>query len=232
MKSNTPFLTIIAILGIALIGSAWYISRTHTPAPDTTLADQNNSGIQFRPITADDHILGDPKSKVTLLEYSDTECPYCIQFHKVIVQLMAEYGNNGNLAWVYRHSPILQRHPKAQREAEATECATELGGKEMFWKYLNTIMTNTPGNNELDPAVLPQYASQLGLDVTAFNTCLDSRKYKTKVETDSQDAVRAGLQGTPYSLLISNNGKDIVPLNGSVPYEQLKQYLDGVLKAK
>src|SRR3989344_8831460 len=130
---------------------------------------------QMKPVTAEDHIRGDINAPVKIVEYSDTECPFCKRFHNTMKQVVAEYGSQ--VAWVYRHFPLDSLHEKARKEAEATECAAELGGNEKFWAYLDRLMEVTPSNDGLDSAELPKIAAYVCLDVTQFNTCLSSGKY-------------------------------------------------------
>jgi protein-disulfide isomerase len=113
-----------------------------------------NAKITLDPVTEKDHITGNPQADVVLIEYSDTECPFCKRFHETMIQVMAEYGASGKVAWVYRHFPLDALHSKARHEAEATECATELGGNEKFWAYLNKLEEITPSNNGLDASLL------------------------------------------------------------------------------
>ena len=133
------------------------------------------------------------------------------------------------MAWVYRHFPIASLHSKAPKEAEATECANELGGSEKFWQYINMVYDTTNSNNSLDPAELPKIAKAVGLDVKTFNTCLSSGKYAAKVEADYQDAIKAGGKGTPTSILISKDGTKTT-VEGAQPYDQLKTVIDALLK--
>ncbi|OHA99257.1 MAG: hypothetical protein A3I21_03290 [Candidatus Zambryskibacteria bacterium RIFCSPLOWO2_02_FULL_39_69] len=142
---------------------------------------------------------------------------------------MNEYGKDGKVAWVYRHFPIAELHSKARKESEALECANELGGPGKFWEYTNMLFDITPSNNNLDPAQLPIIAKNVGLDVKAFNTCLSSGKYAAKVEADYQDAVKAGGQGTPNSILISKDGTKVT-VQGAQPYESLKATIDALLQ--
>ena len=142
---------------------------------------------------------------------------------------MEEYGKDGKVAWIYRHFPIDSLHSKARKEAEATECANELGGVEKFWEYTNTLYEITNSNDSLDPAELPKIAKTVGLDVKAFNTCLSSGKYADKVEADYQDAVKAGGRGTPNSILVTKDGTKTT-VQGAQPYESLKAVLDALLK--
>jgi len=117
--------------------------------------------INMKPVSDGDHILGDKNAPVKIVEFSDTECPFCKRFHTTMQQVVKD--NNGQVAWVYRHFPLDQLHSKARKEAEATECAAELGGNEKFWAYLNRLMEVTPANNGLDPAELLTIASYAGL---------------------------------------------------------------------
>jgi protein-disulfide isomerase len=110
--------------------------------------------IDLDPVTEKDHIAGNPQADLMIVEYSDPECPFCKRFHETMMQAMDEYGKQGKVAWVYRHFPLDSIHSKARHEAEAVECAGELGGNEKFWEYLNKLEEITPANNQLDPTLL------------------------------------------------------------------------------
>ena len=182
-------------------------------------------------VSKQDHILGDPDAPVKIVEFSDIECPFCKRFHVTIQQLMSEYGADGRVAWVYRHFPLDQLHSKARKEAEATECANELGGNKGFWAYLDRIFEITPSNNGLDLNLLPQIAEDIGLDRVKFEECLSSGKYAQHIESDYQDAVSSGGRGTPYSVVIAANGKKFV-VSGAQPYSALKSIIDLALQEK
>ena len=188
-----------------------------------------------KPVDGEDHILGNPDAPVKLVEFSDFECPFCKRFHLTMKRLMNEYGEDGKVAWVYRHFPLDSLHSKARKEAQATECANELGGNEAFWAYSDRLFEVTPSNNRLDLAVLPRIAQEIGLDRAKFEACLegDSRggKYAAHIEADVQDAVASGGTGTPFSLVIAPNGKTF-PINGAQPYAALKSIIDLALKEK
>lgn len=228
-KLSVPIAVVIAG---GLIAVSLYYSNTkmNSEGIKTVKSDATSSTVTMRPISGDDHILGNPNADVIIVEYSDTECPYCKQFQTTLQRVMAEYGKDGKVAWVYRHFPIDSLHPKARKEAEATECANELGGPAKFWEYLNLVYQTTNSNNSLDPAQLPKIAKTVGLDVTAFNTCLSSGKYADKVEADYQDAVKAGGRGTPNSILVSKDGTKTT-VQGAQPYENLKQIIDALLQS-
>lgn len=185
----------------------------------------------MKPVSKDDHIRGNPDASVKIVEYSDTECPFCKRFHPTMLQVMDEYGKDGKVAWVYRHFPLDQLHSKARKEAEATECAAELGGNDTFWSYLDRLMEVTPANNGLDLAELPKIAEYVGLDTAKFNECLSSGRYAQKIEKHVQDAIATGGQGTPWSIVVGKNGKKY-PLSGAQPYEAVKQLIDSALAGK
>lgn len=114
--------------------------------------EQEPLEVGLRPISENDHILGNIDAKIIIVEYSDLECPFCKVFHNTMHQVVKKYS--GEVAWVYRHFPISGLHPKAFREAEATECAWEQGGNEMFWKYMDKLFEVTPSNNGLEESLL------------------------------------------------------------------------------
>ena len=185
------------------------------------------SEIKISPIGNNDHILGNLKAKVIVVEYSDTECPFCKSFHGIMHQIVDNYGNK--MAWVYRHFPIDALHPKARKEAEATECAASLAGNDGFWKYIDKIYEITPSNNKLDPALLPEIANEIGVDKQEFETCLSSQKFKDKINNYISDGAKAGVKGTPYSLVLVN-GKVVDVINGAQPFDQVKTLIDKFIK--
>lgn len=186
-------------------------------------------------VDSQDHILGNPKAAVRLVEYSDFECPFCKRFHPVVKQIMDEYGKDGRVALVYRHFPLDSLHSKARKEAQASECANELGGNDAFWAYADKIFEVTPSNNNLDLSLLPKLAEEIGLDRAKFETCLagDARggKYADHIEADVQNATASGGTGTPYSVVIAANGKTF-PINGAQPYRVVKSIIDLALAEK
>lgn len=196
-----------------------------TPPPST----EEEGGLDaVRPVGAQDHILGNPSASVVIVEYSDTECPFCKQFHKTMRQVMDEYGKDGKVAWVYRHFPLDQLHSKARNEAVAMECANELGGSDTFWVYTDRLYEITPSNDNLDPAELPKIAQYAGLNVEKFTTCLTSGKFAKRIEDDVQNAIATGGRGTPYSIVIAADGTK-TPVNGAVPYATLKAQIEQAL---
>lgn len=176
-----------------------------------------------------DHIRGNPDAPVTLVEYSDFECPFCKRFHPTVKRIVDEYG--GRVRWVYRHFPLDEIHPvKARREAAAAECAAELGGNDAFWKFADRFFELTPSNNNTDiGTVLPQIAREIGLDKERFASCLASGRYDRHIEEDRQNAVATGGRGTPWSIIVSKSGRTY-PLSGAQPYAAVKRLVDLALQ--
>ncbi len=242
-KSAGPFsvpAAIIAagvIIAIAIVYSnGGGMLGTKQPAPSTgavpttqepPAGDEQGSAISFRPISDADHVLGNRNAPIKIIEYSDLECPFCKRFHPTLQQAVTEY--QGKVAWVYRHFPLDSLHPKARKEAEASECADELGGNEKFWAYIDRLYEVTPSNNGLDPVELPKIAEYVGLNKAAFEQCLASGKHASTVESDVQDAITAGGRGTPYSVVVSQSGKTF-PVSGALPLAQVKAVIDQALQ--
>ena len=134
----------------------------------------------------------------------------------------------GQIAWVYRHFPLDNIHPKTRMEARASECAASLGGNDAFWKYIDLVFATTPANNGLDASLLPVFASKIGLDKAAFASCLASTKFDAKVQAEYEDGVNAGVSGTPHSIAILPDGTQI-PIKGA-DVNALNKLLDTVLK--
>lgn len=239
MKTNTQsgygVPAAIVIAGLLIAGAVLLNDgRSNTAPVDVSqqpkVALQNSGDLEkMRPISLEDHIRGNPDALVKIVEYSDTECPFCKRFHETMKQTTVEYGDK--VAWVYRHFPLDQLHSKARKEAEATECANELGGPDKFWAYIDRLFEITPSNNNLDLAELPKIAEYIGLDVNKFSTCLNSGKYAGHIEQDIQNAIATGGNGTPWSIVVAKNGKKY-PLSGAQPYASVKQLIDLALQEK
>lgn len=197
-------------------------------APPTTAGAQQPTAPQigaFREVSGDDHVRGNQNAKLTIVEYSDLECPFCKSFHATMQQVMAEYPND--VRWVYRHFPLEQLHKQARKEAAATECAHEQG---KFWELVDKIYAVTTSNDGLDLTTLPALAREVGVpNVAQFESCLASGTYDQKVQADFTDAQTAGGRGTPYSVIIGPDGAKQA-INGAQPYTTVKQTIDSLLQ--
>jgi protein-disulfide isomerase len=201
-KNNVLYTSLSIIVAGALIAGAIYLTKS---APSNPVKNTAATSQSPRAVSASDHILGNPDAEIVIVEYADTECPPCKSFHATMSQVMDNYAKSGEVAWVFRHMPIAGLHKKAQKEAEATECAFEQGGNTAFWSFVNRIYEITPSNDGLDPAKLTQIAKDQKLDVTKFTECLSTGKYASKVNADYADGLIAtnNRPGTPFVRMLT-----------------------------
>jgi len=181
-----------------------------------------NPGIRLAAVTEDDHIRGDKNAKISIVEFSDIQCPFCQRFHPTMQQVIDEY--EGEVNWVYRHFPLESIHPEARPAAIATECMAEQRGNEAFWTYLDSLFVNqaTLGRNTYE-----RLAQDMGANMQEFKNCLDTDKYDQKVSDHLQQAAAAGARGTPYSVLVVDG--QTIPLSGALPFAQIKSAIDSAL---
>jgi protein-disulfide isomerase len=228
-KGGNMGVVIAIIFAGALIAGALYFASNPKEANAPTPKENAKPTGSIPAVSAEDHILGNPNAQVFIVEYSDFECPFCKNFHNTMKRIIDEYGKDGRIAWVYRHFPLAQLHSKAQEEAEASECAAELGGNDGFWNFANRIFEVTPSNNLLDLAQLPVIAEEIGLDRTAFEECLSSGRHTAKVEQQFNDVIAGGGTGTPYSVILVGN--ESIPIEGAQPYEVVKTMVETTLNS-
>ncbi|OIO53008.1 hypothetical protein AUJ46_06320 [Candidatus Peregrinibacteria bacterium CG1_02_54_53] len=218
-----------AIIGFA--GSKMSGTAAIQPAPPTAQVQPTPSVPEEDPVPeyasvkavdSDDHVRGNSDATITIIEYSDTECPFCARVHPTMVQLLEDYGDDVN--WVFRHYP-LSFHASAQKGAESLECAAELGGNDKFWAMIDMIYEKGS-----DLTKFGEYAREIGLNQTAFQTCLDSGKYAAKTAEMMQSGSQAGVQGTPGNLILNHKTKKVAVVSGAQPLQNFKDAIDGLLK--
>lgn len=178
-------------------------------------------------LAKDDHINGDKNARILLFEYSDMECPFCKKFHPTGQQIVDAY--KGQVAWVYRHFP-LSFHANAQKEAEASECANEIGGNTAFWKYVNTLFSKTnSGGTGFAVSDLTPLAKEIGLNETKFKTCLDSGKYSQNISDEITQGGKYGISGTPGNILLDTKTGKSKLMPGAYPFEDFKKAIDEII---
>jgi protein-disulfide isomerase len=178
-----------------------------------------------------DHIFGNPKAPISLIEYSDFECPFCKQFHQTAKAIVKTYGDKVN--WVYRHFPLNFHNPGAQKQAEASECAHELGGNEAFWKYTDAIYERTKSNGTGFPLTqLAPLAKEIGLDEKKFAQCVETGKHEHRVKEDLAEGGKIGITGTPASILLHNATGEVVLKTGAQPLDAFKPDIARMLESK
>ncbi|PKN95460.1 MAG: hypothetical protein CVU44_01895 [Chloroflexi bacterium HGW-Chloroflexi-6] len=214
------------VLGLLLFGSGlgtgWYLWGQEEPAAETAEAGQIQipETLQRYDIPVDDDpVLGPDDAPITLVAFSDYQCPYCKKWHDdAFERLMKEY--EGKIRFVYRDFPLNSIHPQAEPAAQAANCANEQGA---YWEYHTALFSY---KYDFGEQAFEQYAIDLGLDEAALMECFRSGRYAGEVDADLQFAAEFGIQSTPTFFL---NGIAIV---GAQPYDVFKQIIDLELAGK
>ncbi len=175
-----------------------------------------------------DHIYGNTDALISLIEYSDFECPFCKSYHPNPKKVVDDSEGTVNL--VYRHYPLGFHNPGAQKQAEASECAADLGGNDAFWKYADAIYERTTSNGKGFPIEnLVPLAEELGLDGEQFRECLDSEKYAQRVKDNLSEGTASGITGTPGTIIVNNETGEVRLASGALPATQIQAKIQELL---
>ena len=181
--------------------------------PQASAADQAQQITRYDVTIDDDPIRGPEDAPITIIEFSDYECPYCRKWHaEVYGRLFEDYPDQVRM--VYRDFPLFSIHPSAVPAAEAANCAYE---QDSFWEFHEKLFGMELA---LSADAYQQYAQDLGLDVDAFNECVETRRYRDEVQADYAYASELGVRSTPTFFI---NG---IALVGAQPYEVFQQVID------
>lgn len=247
---NTHFLLILGslvILGVGFFGgSLWTENKLLKAGSLGTNPTAQQAGAQApvpqpqQPTKGvasvdDDPVLGDKNAPVTIVEFSDYECPFCKRhFDDTLPQLIENYVDTGKVKIVYRDLPLSFHDPMATKEAVAANCAREQGGDSKYFEYHDEIFTRTISNgNGLSEADLTTIATDVGLNLSSFDTCLTDPAQEEEVKKDLADAGKAGATGTPSFVVgkSTSNGEingDLVV--GAQPYAAFQAVIDPLLE--
>jgi len=190
------------------------VANTNTAPTGTTSPTTAVTGA-LAAVTSADHLIG--SGDITIVTYSDFQCPYCKSFDTNMQKIMTDYA--GKVKWVFRDFP-LSFHAEAQNAAEAAECAAAQG---KFWEYAAKLFAN---QSALGEAIYKSIATEIGLNITDFDSCRSSDKMLAIISADQTAGSAAGVRGTPSSFIISKDGKVQQISGGAVPYATLKALLD------
>lgn len=221
VSGTTVWQIISAVLAILLVISIFTYGFRFGREPtarvvETELPEEEPAPTARAEVSADDDPVKGPNSaKVTIIEFSDFQCPFCGRAQATLNQIQDTYGDD--VKFVFRDFP-LGFHENAQKSAEAAECAHEQG---KFWEYHDLLFENQEALAVTD---LKGYAAELDLDTKQFNECLDSGKYEEEVKSDMDDGIAAGVKGTPAFFI---NGRSIV---GAQPFANFKKVIDEELE--
>ncbi|MEY2641281.1 MAG: hypothetical protein RL150_674 [Candidatus Parcubacteria bacterium] len=231
MEGNKAFVPAsIVVAGLIIAGAIFFTGNRDGAVPTAPQDGTAATEVNVEPVSAQDHIQGNPDAEIVVIEYSDYECPFCGRFHPTMEQIMSEYGATGKVAWVFRHFPLDQIHPDARPAAEASECVAELNGNDAFWQYTKKLFEGQPTSLTTDN--LKSNAESVGVNGEAFTACVDSNRHEATVEAQFQSGralAEADPQfGTPYSVVVTKSGQQVV-IAGAQPYSVVKQVIDSLL---
>ena len=191
----------------------------------------NQPKIPLKISTDNDPIIGNPNAPITIIEFSDFQCPFCAKFHiQTLPKIIDEYIKEGTVKLVFRDFPIQSIHSNALPASLAAECANEQGKfKEMHDKLFDK--QNEWNNKNIDNVIIlfNQYALEIGLEEEKFDSCLRNGKYVEEIQKDLNDGRTYGISGTP-GFFIGNDKIGFVELKGAQPFESFKKVIDSQLK--
>lgn len=234
-----PFLVILVIFGAFAVGMLWGKVQVYEKdgsiagsraaaaggqeAPNAPAAVPPQRPTNGTASVDDDPVMGDENAPITMIEFSDYECPFCKRYYdQTLAQIKENFVDTGKVKIVYRDLPLSFHDPMATKEAIAANCAREQGGDTKYFEYHDEIFNRTESNgNGLTDDDIVAIATDVGLNIGTFTTCLDDPAQKDEVQKDLADAGAAGATGTPTFIIgkSTNNGEiegDLVV--GAQPY--------------
>ena len=240
----------VSIIGVGLIAAFFagsYISLKSDQVTKSELRDaiasleskisknqiQGQPNVQPIKISADDDpVIGNPNAPVTIIEFSDFQCPFCARFQTQTLPLILEqYVETGKVKFVFRDFPIISSHPNAMPAAVASECADE---QNKFWEYHDMLFENQGVWSKMEftstITLFKEYATELELNQEQFNVCLDSGKYVNEINNDLEDGRKYEITGTP-GFFIGNENTGFVKVNGAQPFEVFRGIIESQLNS-
>lgn len=231
----------MGIIGVAIVSAFFggYFVGINSVEPEKVFiqnADDILSKTENKPVTPpqavfisldDDPVLGNPDAQLTIVEFSDFQCPFCAKFHtQTFPSINENYIKTGKVNFVYRDFPITSIHSNALPAALASECANDQG---KFWQYHDMLFENQINWKDLELVqstdIFKKYAIDLGLDSSKFDSCLDSGKYLKEIQNDLDDGRAYGVTGTP-GFFVGNEKIGFTKVIGAQPFETFQKILD------
>lgn len=199
------------LVGFALVAAAIFFSngtlgQSKAAAPDVSRSEHRA-------------VYGNEDAPVTIVEFSDFECPFCARVHVTLKQIVDE--SEGEIAWEYRHLPI-PSHKSAELAALISECVLRTEGNDKFWEYADLIFQN---QSLINSEYLLTEAVKLGLSEEDLNACAANPNLAAQIEADVATARSLGGNSTPYNIIVRADG-EITPVRGALPIEQWRTLLD------
>jgi protein-disulfide isomerase len=187
--------------------------------------DAEEKAKNVPPLQSDDHFYGDRNAKIIVFEYSDMECPFCKKFHTDAKEFIDE--NKGEVALVFRHFPLTNIHPYAQKLAEGGICVAKVNGNEAFWEYADEVFESDGIQSEDQ---ISEIAVRIGVQKDLFETCMKDENIAKKVQQSLKDGAASGITGTPGNIFYNTETKATQVVSGALPKEALEQVLTSMQK--
>ena len=223
------------IIGSIIIGVSIVIGMSRMGKSNISIDPEKI--FQGRAFSKNEMLMGSTSDNVIFLTYTDTECPFCKIFENGTVSKIRD-NYKGKIGFATRKYP-LPMHPQATIESLASLCAREQGGVTVYDKYNQEIFARTKSNNGFDinqiGNVMTEIATNLKLDINKFNTCQSASSTKAMLQADINDGASAGVEGTPYSLVMVRRGSDyqiMSRINGARDYDYVAKAIDLAIKYK
>ena len=233
IKKTTVWQGATALLAIIVIILLITGNSSDNTAPDDNTGDQGTNVQAAQLVDENDAAIGSADAPLTIVEFSDFQCPFCRKgYGDAVAGIKENYVSDGTVRFVYKHLPLTNSHPMALKSAEASECAKEQG---MFWKYHDKLFEEQnlldSGSKdgqvtktvEYETSDLKVWAEEIGLDTEQFNSCLDSGEMQSRVEEDAQTAISIGARSTPTFII------GTATVSGAQPFSVIQQVVEAEL---
>jgi len=188
-----------------------YFQKLRAKAGVTVLLSPPRMPVDYDP----ERTRGVPAAKITMIEFTDFRCPFCLQAYTTVKNLLKKYEGKVKLA--FRDLPLREADAQGPGPADAARCAWEQG---KFWEYHDLLFEN---QDETSGSAYREYAEDLSLNLNQFNSCVEGEKYREQIQTDFREALSLAIPGTPFFYI---NG---IPLNGARPQPEFEEIIDAEL---
>ena len=216
----------LILIAVVVIGGIFMFTGNNSGNPTQVPTNPTQQQGKVSASIDDDAFIGNENAPVTIIEFSDYECPFCGRFWSQTLPLIkSEYIDTGKVKFVYRDFPLDSIHPFATPAAEAAECVRdEAGGSNAaYFEYHDKIFAN---QQLLSTQNLKSWAQELGYNI---DSCLSSGKFKTEVQKDLADAQSAGGSGTPHFVIMKTGENKGTPIRGAQPFSVFQQVIESEL---
>ena len=239
-KSDLWRYSTFVLIAVVVIGTIFMFTDGSNTGTNTIVQQPTQQPGKVSASVDDDAFIGNEDAPVTIIEFSDYQCPFCRKFWvETLPSIKSEYIDTGKVKFVYRDFPLVSLHPQADKFAEAVECVRDIAGNdEAYFKMhdkifeeqglLDSGIKNGPVSKTVQFTIedVKQWAQELGYDISS---CLDSGKFRSEVQKDIADAQSAGIQGTPGFIIMKTGEKEGTPLKGAYPFSVFRQIIEAEL---